>query len=84
MRRMRVILAGLALLAAFTATAAPCLGSNYLSPSAAAECIGPNCYIASGPNGGHGRAIAPAFCPNGGCASFGPTGGRPADAGSFA
>ena len=75
---MRVILAGLALLAALMV---PFAGSNGAS---AAECIGPNCYIASGPNGGRGRAIAPAFCPNGGCASFEPTGGRPADAGPMA
>ena len=78
---MRVILAGLALLVALMAV--PCVGPNCVPPSTA-ECIGPNCYIASGPNGGRGRAIAPAFCPNGGCASFGPTGGRPADAGSMA
>ena len=72
---MRVILTGLALLVALVAV--PCLGSSRVSPSAA-ECIGPSCRIASGPNGGRGRSIGPAFCPNGGCAAFGPTGGRPA------
>ena len=72
---MRVILAGLALLVALMAV--PWAGGNGVSP--AAECPGPGCYVAGGPNGGHGRSIGPAFCPNGGCAAFEPTGGRPAD-----
>ena len=84
MSRMRGILAGLALLAALTVTPAPCPGgSNCLSPAPPADCVGPGCYLASEPNGGRGRAITPSFCPNGGCASFEPTGGRRANAGSL-
>ena len=78
---MKVILAGLALLAALMAV--PYVGITGVLPSAP-DCVGPNCLIASGPNGGRGWAIDPAFCPNGGCAAFGPTGGRPAGAASIA
>ena len=66
MWKVRMTLAGLALLVVLAATI---VAKAQVCPTGvcAAKCVGPNCLVSAAPTGG--RPGTADICPNGGCAS---------------